>query len=286
MELIVHNLVKMYADRPALRRVNFTAGRGALALLGPNGSGKSTLLRLLATLAQPDAGTIVFRGRAYGGDQRPLRRVLGYLPQQLDLPGHMTPRTLLRYFARLKFVHDESQCEMLLAELELAPIADRRLDTLSGGQIRRVGLAQALLHPPESGPRLLLLDEPLVGLDPEEQARVSQILQQVAMTSVLLWSTHIPQYAEALAQEVVMLRAGLVLRCGSPAELSTYAAGQVHEVTVPAAAVEQYIQRCLVSRVTPRGEWAVLRVVGELPSGLAGTPVPPSLEDAYLLLQD
>lgn len=288
MELIVQHLAKAYGARQALRRINLVAGVGVTALLGPNGSGKSTLLRILATIARPDAGTIAFAGRSYTGDQRVLRAVIGYLPQHLDLPGHMTPRTFLRYIAQLKRPRDNTQCSDLLAELGLDTIADRRLDTLSAGEIRRAGLAQALLHGAPSGPgtRLLLLDEPLAGLDPEERTRVIRVLQRRATGSVILLSTHVPGDIEALAQQVVVLRVGMVRAAGNIERIRAQAAGHVHELVVPVASLERYMQHYRISRLTRQRDQAVLRIVGALPSGMLGTPVAASLEDAYLLLQD
>jgi ABC-2 type transport system ATP-binding protein len=281
MELIVRNVAKAYGDHQALRWLSLSAGPGVTALLGPNGSGKSTLLRTLATVSQPDTGTIAFCGRSYAGDQRPLRRVIGYLPQDLELPGHMTPRTLLRYVARLKQVRDDTQSRELLARIGLEDVANRRLDALSGGQIRRVGIAQTLL----GTPRLLLLDEPLAGLDPEERRNVVRLLHRYATDRVVLLSTHVPGDVEALARRVIVLHRGTALLDADIDTLRERAAGLAYEIIVAASETEDIMQRYLVSRVNRQGDHNILRVVGELPPGARGALVTPSLEDAYLLLQ-
>jgi ABC-2 type transport system ATP-binding protein len=280
MVLSVHNLSKHYGPQAALHGVSLSAGVGITALLGPNGSGKSTLLRLLATVAPLDGGSISFGGREYATAMQQVRATLGYLPQHLELPGDLTPRRLLRYLASLKNLANIRQTEELLTALGLVQLADRQLDRLSGGELRRVGLAQALL----GNPRLLLLDEPLVGLDVAERQQVLWRLRQHATGAVVLFSSHVAQEAEALASQVLVLRAGGIIASGSVGELCAQA-GHVSEVCIAAAAVEETMQRCVVSRVAREENQATLRIVGPLPPGLLGTPVPPTLEDAYLALQ-
>ncbi|MDI3339810.1 MAG: ATP-binding cassette domain-containing protein [Sphaerobacter sp.] len=281
MELIAAGLTKRYGDVPALRGVSLRAGPGVLAVLGPNGSGKTTLLRILATALRPDAGRACFAGRDYGADPRPLRRRIGYLPQEIDLPGHLTPRALLHYVARLKGVPPEPQADALLHRLGLGAVADRRLQTLSGGQARLAALAQALL----GRPRLLILDEPLTGLDAAERGRVLRLIAGPPGERVVILSSHVPTDVEAGAAQVLILQRGTVRACGSVEAIRALAAGQVHEVTVPAGAVEATLGACQVSQMTLHGAQARVRVVGPLPPGLPATPVAPTLEDAYLWVQ-
>jgi ABC-2 type transport system ATP-binding protein len=280
MELIARSLSKAYGTKQALADVSLTARPGLTVLLGPNGSGKSTLLRLLATVAKPDAGEIAFGGRVYGSDLRAVRRHLGYLPQELTFPDHLTPRRLLHYLAQLKGVAPEPATANLLAALKLEQLADRPLGTLSGGEGRRVGLAQALL----GDPRLLILDEPTAGLDPDERDRSLRLMGGAGKGRVVLFSSNLPSEVEGVAGQVVVLARGRVRFAGSVEQLRQRAAGKVHEVTVANHAVEGMLQRWRVSRVTNRGPEAVLRIVGELPSRVAPSPVAPSLEDGYLLL--
>jgi ABC-2 type transport system ATP-binding protein len=280
MHLIAQTLTKTYGEHVALRRVSVAAGCGVTALLGPNGSGKSTLLRLLATVAAPDSGTITFCGRGYHDQQPAVRAALGYLPQHLELPGHLTPRRLLHYLAGLKHVPAEPQTSSLFDALGLNALANRRLDMLSGGERRRVGIAQALLGEPS----LLLLDELMAGLDLAERGQVRRLLAQRAAACVILFSTHVPEDAEAFAQHALILRNGATLAAGSVAALCGQAPA-VHEVDAPLDSIEHLLQTCLVSRVIRAETHAVLRVVGALPPGLAGRQAQASLEDAYLWMQ-
>jgi ABC-2 type transport system ATP-binding protein len=275
MELIARNLRKAYADKQAIAEVSLNARPGITALLGPNGSGKTTLLRLLATVAKPDGGEIAFGGRVYRSEVRAVRRRLGYLPQELELPGHLTARRLLHYLAGLKGVAPEPG---VLDELGLATLADRPVGELSRGEARRVGLAQALL----GDPRLLILDEPTAGLDPEERDRALRLISVPGR--VVLMSSHLPSEIEGIASQILLLAEGRMRFAGSVDQMREQAAGQVHQVTVSMESVAELLQRYQVSRMITRGPEAVLRIVGQQPPGATRSPVAPSLEDAYLFL--
>ncbi|MFZ5814302.1 MAG: ATP-binding cassette domain-containing protein [Bacillota bacterium] len=280
MELILEGLTYAYEGCAALAGLDLRAGPGVTAVLGPNGSGKSTLLKLGATALRPDRGRILLGGRPYTGDLRPVRRALGYLPQELDLPGHLTPHRLLHYLAGLKQVAAEPQSRALLAELGLEAQADRPLAELSGGQLRRVGIAQALL----GSPRLLLLDEPTRGLDPEERERVLHLLSRSARGRIILFSSHLAGDAEAVASRVLVLHRGRVLFTGSAERLRALAEGRVWEAAVPVEEAERWMRAGRVSRAVARGATALLRFVGAPPRGLDCTPAPARLEDGYLCL--
>ncbi len=276
MELTVRSLFRDYGSASALRGVSFRAGPGVHALLGANGAGKSTLLRLLAGIAAPDAGEIAFGGHGYTTHGRQIRAVTGYVPQELDLPGHMTPRTLLQYMAGLKGVPVEGAN---LADMGLEAEADTPLSRLSGGQVRRVAIAQALL----GEPRLLLLDEPTAGLDPEERERVLRAIRRGDPRRVVIVSTHVPAEMESLARQVLILQRGQVGYAGSVEALLRATEGSVHEAMVPTADVETLMKCFVVSRVSAAGDCSLLRFVGSRPEGLATQRVAPTLEDAYLI---
>lgn len=218
--LTIRNLCKTYPDRdqPALHDLSLSVDAGVVALLGHNGSGKSTLLRVLATLAAPDSGTISFGDYRYGDDPRPLRHGLGYLPQDLDLPLTMTPRKLLRYLAKLRDLQIgraalDAQIDSLIDSLGLSARAHQPLAQLSGGQVRMIGVAQAVMHQP----RLLLLDELTRGLDIDERQRVLRLIRAPRKTSaptLTIFSTHIPEEAEQIADSVIVLAGGRALYAG------------------------------------------------------------------------
>ena len=218
MELTARGLSLAYGSLTALQDVNLHLKAGVIAVLGPNGSGKTTLLRCLATALLPDRGELRFCGLRYSSDfstMRILRQGLGYLPQEIELPGHMAPLPLLRYLARLKGAVDDSQAETLLTQVGLADQAHKRLDTLSVGQARLVGVCQAFL----GKPRLVILDEATRGLDLQERVAVFRLVRRVLRTlrtqGMVIFSTHVPQDVEQVADQVIVLNAGQVLYSGT-----------------------------------------------------------------------
>jgi ABC-2 type transport system ATP-binding protein len=215
VELTIRGLSLAYGSLTALQDVNLHLKAGIIAVLGPNGSGKTTLLRCLATALQPDRGELRFCGLRYSSDfstKRILRQGLGYLPQEIELPGHMAPLLLLRYLARLKGAAEDSQAETLLAQVGLTDQAHKRLDTLSVGQARMVGVCQAFL----GKPRLVILDEATRGLDLQERLAVFRLVRRVLRTQgMVIFSTHVPQDVEQVADQVIVLNAGQVLYAGA-----------------------------------------------------------------------
>lgn len=278
--LLVSGLAKSYGATLALWEVDLALDHGIVALLGPNGSGKTTLLRCLASALRPDSGKILWRGRPLWPDPRFLRAHLGYLPQELELPRRLTPRRLLGHLGRLKGCQGARQAARLLANLGLEKVADRPFGVLSAGQVRLVGVAQALL----GDPGLLLLDEPTRNLDVIGRQRVFGQLQQRAAHAVVLLSTHVPDDVAQAAQEVVVLKEGRVCYAGGIEELRRGCAGQVHEVCVGGGGVDRLRSDCSVSPRIESDNGTFPRVVGGVPSGYPAGAVEPTLEEAYLHL--
>ena len=269
--LTVRNLSKAYGKEPALHNVSLSAapGDGLIALLGANGSGKSTLLRVLATAIPPDTGDISFAGYSYAGDLRPVRQLIGYLPQALELPGTLSAFKVLHYLARLKGVHDRVESLKLLDTLGLSTLADKPLSQLSSGQLRMVGIAQALI----GSPRLLLLDE---------RERVIRLLRTRSTETVTLFSSHVPAEVERMAARVIVLAHGSVLFAGEVSALIAQAAGCVYELRIDARDLSRLMQQLTVSRIQRQGDQAILRVLSSCPP-TDGVLVSATLEDAYLL---
>ncbi|MFD3164130.1 ATP-binding cassette domain-containing protein [Herpetosiphon sp. NSE202] len=276
MELRVSNLSYCFGNTQALQKVSFAFTSGIIGLLGPNGSGKSTLLRLLATALPLGVGEICFAGRSYHADLRPLRSVLGYSPQQIELPDQLTPLRLLEYIAKLK-QRAKPDCAGLLATLGLAEVASQPLSQLSGGQIRLVGISQALI----GAPRLLILDEPTAGLGVEERSLVLQALARRAQECLIVLSSHVPAEIETIVTNLLVLNHGAVSFAGTAAELASPAVGLVHEIVVPIEAINGWLESGRVSSITQHGATATLRVLGEPPLGSVG--VEPTMEEGYLL---
>ena len=221
-----------------LRDVSFELGPGVYALLGPNGAGKSTLMRILATLAQPSSGHVSWKGFDIRYDPDNVRRVLGYLPQDFGVYPHLTAREFLTYIAAAKGVTGRAardRIDALIALVNLTDAAHRALGGFSGGMRQRVGIAQALL----ADPQLLIVDEPTVGLDPEERARFRTLLTDLAADRVVLLSTHIVSDVEAVADSILVLAGGRLLTHTTPDAWRASLAARVWECAMSSAEFER-----------------------------------------------
>jgi ABC-2 type transport system ATP-binding protein len=267
---------KRYGRTRALADVELAFDRGVTGLLGPNGAGKTTLLRIVATSIGADSGEVRLLGRdpsSSHADVTAVRRQLGYLPQELGYPSDMTAFGFVEYVAVLKEWNDRErrsqEVRRVLDAVGLADHASVRISRLSGGQRRRVGLAQALL----GDPRLVVLDEPTTGLDPAQRADLRRTLSALGHRSTVLLSTHQTEDVAALCERVVVLAGGTVRFDGAVTNLVATAVGQVWLADEPG-------DDALVSWRTGNGRHHV--VGGRPPVG--ANPAEPNLEDAYLLM--
>ncbi len=268
----------------ALAGLSLEVEPGVLGLLGPNGAGKSTLMRILATITQPTEGRVlwegedVFRSRAAA---RRLRAALGYLPQDFGIYPHLSAVEFLHYLAAVRRVPAAAAracIPELLRLVNLESAAGRPLGGFSGGMRQRVGIAQALL----SDPRLLIVDEPTVGLDPEERLRLRNLLSELAGDRIVILSTHIVSDVEAAAGVIARGAAGRLVARATPEEMLGAVEGKVWEWVVPAAALPEVKARFLVSATARRSDGVRVRAVAEARPSDAAVAVPPNLEDAYL----
>jgi ABC-2 type transport system ATP-binding protein len=270
----VEQLTRRYGRTVALDKVSLRLDRGITGLLGPNGAGKTTLLSILATVASPDCGRLSVLGYdpADPAQRLEIRRRLGYLPQDLGYHRHFTAAAFLDYVAILKEITNSrarhAEVARVLAAADLTAQAGHRIRTLSGGMRRRLGLAQALLGRPD----LLILDEPVSGLDPEQRLRFRELLSQLPGDPVVLLATHQVEDVTAVCSAVVVLLQGQARFCGTPAELAALATGQVWLAPDrdPAAAL---------SWRAGDGRW---RHIGTAPPD--AETVAPTAEDGYLVL--
>jgi ABC-2 type transport system ATP-binding protein len=226
MNIEITDLARRLGRHQAVAGVSFQAGVGVLGLLGPNGAGKTTLLRMLATVIPPTAGQMRLLGRDPGGygPRREIRRRLGYLPQQLGYYPGFTVAEFVEYFALLKEVPSArvpAAVATAVERVDLGGKATVKLRTLSGGMLRRVGIAQAIVNEPE----LLLLDEPTAGLDPEQRVHFRALLRGLGQQATVVVSTHLVEDVGAACSEVALMDQGVIVFRGTPAELAARGAG-------------------------------------------------------------
>jgi ABC-2 type transport system ATP-binding protein len=282
MQLQIENLSKTYrGNLRALRDFQLQMGPGVLGLLGPNGAGKSTLMRILATSTQPTAGRALWNGTDIARDPDALRAVLGYLPQDFGVYPNLSAAEFLEYLAAVKGIGAASarrRVAELLELVNLAGVARRPLGGFSGGMRQRVGIAQALLN----DPKLLIVDEPTAGLDPEERVRFRNLLSELSGERIVLLSTHIVSDVEAVATSIALIAGGRLVAHGAPEALLARVNGKVWEVVVASGELPALRQRHLVSNTAHRSDGVHARVVADAAPAPGARAVEPSLEDAYL----
>jgi ABC-2 type transport system ATP-binding protein len=282
VELIIENLTKQYRrDFFGLQDFSLELTPGILGLLGPNGAGKSTLMRILATINQPTAGTVRWNGADIVKSPNTLRAVLGYLPQDFGVYPNLNAVEFLEYMAAIKGLEAKparQRIDELLQLLNLSGAVKRPLGSYSGGMKQRVGIAQALLNDPQ----LLIVDEPTVGLDPEERVRFRNLLSDLAGERIIILSTHIVSDVEATASEIVIIHKGHKLQHAEPEKLLALLDGQVWQWVIPAEMLPALKQQHLVSGVLRCENGMQVRVISESAPAPQAERIAPSLEDVYL----
>jgi len=283
--LSIQSLGKRYPGGTiGLADFSLDVGEGVLGLLGPNGAGKTTLMSILATVTKPSSGTLLWGGRDAVREPLPLRRELGYLPQDFGVYEKLTAREFLVYLGRLKGLSGadlDRRVRELLELVNLHGASNRRLGGFSGGMRQRVGIAQALL----GDPKFVIVDEPTVGLDPEERVRFRNLLSEIAQGRVVVLSTHIVSDVEAVATEIAVMRQGRLVAHATPEQLLSRATGRVFRAVVSSERLAEAQRTVHVSNLIRRPDGVHVRYVSN-GSGAAlpgATPVEPDLEDAYLL---
>jgi len=285
----IQDLTKIYRSGaqivPALNGIDLEIGLGMFGLLGPNGAGKTTLMRILAGIVQPTGGKVKVCGHELHSEQERMavKAVLGYLPQELGLYPELSARQFVDYMAILKGMDDpvsrRRRVDEVLALVGLETAAGRKLNGFSGGMKRRVGIAQALVN----DPRVLIVDEPTAGLDPEERIRFRNLLVTLAGERVVLLSTHIVEDIGQTSRDIAVLAKGKLLFRGSPAGLIHEAEG--HVWTVVSSGLEKPDHGLTVVSMLHLSEGVQYRLVGETAPDMLGVErVAPGLEDAYVWL--
>ena len=281
MKLSFEHISKLYGDTVALQQIDLTLGSGVYGLLGPNGAGKTTLMRIMTDLLAPSTGRVLLDGQDIAVMGAAFRKKLGYLPQDFGVYPNFTAEQFLLYIARLKGLSKfeaKRQTDGLLHMVGLEDKKQKKLKGFSGGQRQRVGIAQALLGDPE----ILVLDEPTAGLDPEERIRFRGIISDLSQQKLVLLSTHIVSDLEAVANEIILLRKGVVLEMQKPASLLDRLNGQVWLVTVPAADETALTKQYTCSNVMHTDGKSVIRLLSESAPRPDAVPTAPNMEDLYL----
>jgi ABC-2 type transport system ATP-binding protein len=283
--LIIRDLVKIYPGPvAALEGVDLDVPRGMFGLLGPNGAGKTTLMRVIAGRLEPTSGTVSLDGEDVTAHPERIWPRLGYLPQEFGFYPNLTGEKMLAHLLRLKGVHApggmKSLCGALLERVNLAFAAKRKVKGYSGGMKQRLGIAQSIA----GDPRLLIVDEPTAGLDPEERLRFYRLLSELAADRTVILSTHIVEDVAVLCPKFAVIRAGRLLTVTTPAEARAALHGTIFEGTVEPEAYEALRARRRVTQsylVEGKNRVRIHEPEGEAPEGFV--PVTPTLEDAYLV---
>lgn len=285
MEIKLENIYKEYKNVKALDNINLEINSPAMiGFVGPNGAGKSTLIKMLVGQLLPTSGSITVDGIPLIKNEKHLKERLGYLPQDFGLYEELKVKEFLDYMACLKGL-DHNKREAIDSAINMTSLEEKRkfkIKTLSGGQKQRVGIAQAILNNPE----LLIVDEPTVGLDPEERIKFRNLFSEGSKDKIVILSTHIIEDVESICNSIIVLNKGKILFVGKPNELVAEALGHVGTIEIKGNDREKILEsemkgefKITSTVITPHG--TKYRVVSEsLPSSFE--KITPSLEDAYV----
>jgi len=288
VEIKIENLNKIYqGGNWALKDINLEIPNGMFGLLGPNGAGKSSLMRILVTLMKPSSGKVTIDGYDLMKNRREIRSMLGYLPQDFRFFAKLKTWEFLDYTARLagmknKAVRNDA-VDRMLEEVGLFEARDRNANKLSGGMKRRLGIAQALIN----DPKIIIVDEPTTGLDPEERIRFRNLLSHISSRDVIIiLSTHIVGDISSTCENVALLNRGKLAYSGSPEGLIRKAEGHVWLIQ---ATEKEYLEindkYPVISTIPTDNGWE-LQVVSDNINGYYGHPIEPNLEHAYVYFME
>lgn len=284
MEVIIEKVTKKYGHHVALKGIDLHLTSGLIGLLGPNGSGKTTLMQMMATLQPPTSGTITIGEFRIGDDDQSIRRLLGYLPQHFGLYPDLTGEQFLDFIAGVKGYKDSaSRKREVAAKLELVNLKDqgkRKIKSYSGGMKQRIGIAQALI----GDPPLIIMDEPTVGLDPEERLRLRNELTEIGTGRIVILSTHIVSDIEDSCSHLILMNKGKVMFADTPEQLLASIEGRVWSGELPSREWRDvdFVGKVIRKKMNKSG--MELRVLADEQPFPEAKQVPAELEDAYIHL--
>lgn len=281
MELTLKNLTKRYGSFTAVSGLNYTMQNGVYGLLGVNGAGKTTLMRMICTLMKPTQGCITCDGRdifEMGGEYRCL---IGYLPQEFGYYPDLNVLDYLLYIAAIKGIRPsvaKNRINILLEQVGLNKELKKKMRKLSGGMIRRVGIAQAMLN----DPKILILDEPTAGLDPKERIRFRNLISDLSENRLVMLSTHIVSDVEFIANKIIMMNRGRFFFSGKSNEMISSIKDKVWTASIPNDRLDTYLSEYLVANIKRTSQGAEVRILSEKEPIKNSVRSSPTLEDAFL----
>lgn len=281
-EIIIENLNQYYGNKQALNNVNLTIGPGMFGLLGRNGAGKTTLMKVLATLLPKTRGNVTICGIPVSKEAQ-IRKITGYLPQEFSMYASMTVYEAMDYLGVLSGLSKAERKEKIPVLIKKVNLQDKyrtKVKALSGGMKRRLGIAQAILH----DPKVLIVDEPTAGLDPEERVRFRNLLCDIAQDRIVILSTHIVGDIEATCENIAVLEEGRILYNGSVSDLVEAANGKIFTADLSRTELNKVKGQFPVTGMVTQGSRVSVRFIADIRPFDAAVPCEANVEDAYMYL--
>lgn len=288
MELVLKNINKSFKDKIAVNNFNVTLNNGIYGLLGPNGAGKTSLMRIIADVSNATSGEVYLNGKSKSELGADYRSLLGYLPQDVGFYKTFTAQKFLEYVSTLKGLEKEYskiKIDELLKFVNLEKDRNRKICKFSGGMKQRLGIAQALLN----DPKVLILDEPTAGLDPNERIRFKNLISEISKDKIVILSTHIVSDVEFISNEIIIMKDGKLVEKDTPNELLKSIRGKVHSLRIKEDMLHKVQNEFKVSNIVREKEHILVRVVGHENINIKDVDLideNPSLEDLFLYYFD
>ena len=281
MELEIINLTKEFKEIIAVDHINLSMKNGVYGLLGVNGAGKTTFMRMLCTLIRPSVGKILCEGKDIFEMDGEYRKILGYLPQEFGFYPDFTVQDYLMYVASIRGIRQtaaKKRTKILLQQVGLSKVQNRKMKKLSGGMKRRVGIAQAMLN----NPKILILDEPTAGLDPSERIRFRNLISELSQDRLVLLSTHIVSDIEYIANQILLMQNGKIFHSGTQEEILNEVPIRVWRLDVRKSEVEHWQAMYKVANLKTMPQGAELRILSEQCPDTNAKEEELTLEDVFL----
>ncbi|HEY8362600.1 MAG TPA: ABC transporter ATP-binding protein [Tissierellaceae bacterium] len=279
MELVIKGITKQFKNKTAVDNVSLTLREGVYGLLGANGSGKTTLMRMICGVLKPTSGNIKFNGIDVSEEK--YRDLLGYLPQDFGYYPEFSAYDFLLYMSSLKGINRKrakDKSKELLELVSLSDVAEKKIKTFSGGMKQRLDIAQALLN----DPKVLILDEPTAGLDPNERIRFRNLISRLGRDRIALLSTHIVSDVEYIASTIFLMKNGQIIHKGPLDEIIRIIEGKVFECLVDSKTADYLMANYPIINIREESNKTLIRMVAENAPCESAVKVPATLEDLYL----